>query len=140
MLIEGQVLWLRFRFNNRPGDVSADAHPYIVVGIDDELSIVEIIQCDSLNPDNIFKAYLKENHVIRCFEEVITKDSYARLDNCYKVELGDYLHDYKRTEKTLPKDVFSELSRKYKSHQLLNDVAENKTVFMSKSELIKLNK
>ena len=44
----GQVLSLKIRYNNS-GNVSSVAHPYLVVGVNYELNVVEIAQLDSLN-------------------------------------------------------------------------------------------
>ena len=43
----GQVLSLKIRYNNS-GNVSSVAHPYLVVGVNYELNVVEIAQLDSL--------------------------------------------------------------------------------------------
>ena len=43
----GQVLSLRIRYNNN-GDIAVKKHPYLVVGINNELNTVEIAQLDSL--------------------------------------------------------------------------------------------
>ena len=76
-LFIGQVLALRIRFNNN-GDVATRMHPYIVVGIDEALSIVEVAQLDTLAGKE-YKAMMKSNKIIYCdepFETVIDKDSY----------------------------------------------------------------
>ena len=43
----GQTLTLYTRFDNQ-GTISDDAHPHIVIEINDELNIVEVAQIDSL--------------------------------------------------------------------------------------------
>lgn len=140
MLKEGQVLWLKFRFNNRPGDISTTVHPYVVVNIDLELSSVELIQCDSIK-GKLHKAYMKQNMFIDATNEtVFNEHGFAQLDNCFMVEYNEvFLETFRRTEDTMTPDAFKELKRKYQEYQMLNQVYENNIVFLSTKELEKIN-
>lgn len=139
MLREGQVIWFKFRFNNRPGDVSDSVHPYIVIDIDEILETVEIVQLDSIDA-KLHKAYLKENKFVSASDEaVLDKDGFAQLDNCFKVENSADLDQYRRTEETLSKEVFRELKQEYMSYQMQNYISENKTVYLSAKEVNKIN-
>lgn len=139
MLREGQVIWLKFKFNNRPGDVSGAVHPYIVIDIDEVLETVEIVQLDSIEA-KLHKAYLKENKFISARGEmVLDKDGFAQLDNCFKVENSADLDQYRRTEETLSKEVFHDLKHEYMLYQMQNYISENKTVYLSAKEVKKIN-
>lgn len=61
-LVVGQVLSLKIRFNNQ-GDTAARPHPYLVVGVDEELGTIEIAQLDSLKGKE-YKAAMRSNKTI----------------------------------------------------------------------------
>ena len=88
----GQVLSLKIRFNNT-GQTAKVKHPYLIVGVDAELSTIELAQLDSLAGKE-YKAAMKSNKVVYCddpVETVIDKDSYIQMDNILKIELYDGL-------------------------------------------------
>jgi hypothetical protein len=101
----GQVVSLRIRFNNR-GDIAKSKHPYLVVGIDEELGTVEIAQLDSLKGKE-YKSAFKSNKTIFCSdptETVIDKDSYIQLDNTIRIEDFNGISTYRRQPDKLSKD------------------------------------
>lgn len=132
----GQVLVLKIRFNNE-GVISKTAHPYLIVGIDEELNTVEIAQLDSLAGKE-FKAAMKSNHVIfwdEPPETVIDKDSYMQMDNTLKIELYEGLKAYRRQMEKLSPDKLSKALLKYYRYHETHEIDENKQVYMSKNEL-----
>lgn len=87
-LVIGQVLSLKIRFNNN-GDISRKKHPYLIVGIDEILGVVEIAQLDTLYGKE-YKAIYTSNKVIyfdNPIETVIDKDSYVQLDNSFQIRI-----------------------------------------------------
>lgn len=60
----GQVLSLKIRYNNT-GTVATTRHPYLIVGVDDVLDVVEIAPIDSLAGKE-FKAAMKSNKTVFC--------------------------------------------------------------------------
>ena len=139
MLKEGQVLWMRFRFNNVPGEISETVHPYIVVDIDKQLKKVELIQGDSLK-DKYYLLAKEENVLLRADNETVFYEyGYAQLDNCFMVEYSEGLEKYKQTDATMSKMAFEELKRRYQVYQMSHNIFDNKTVFMRFDELEEIN-
>lgn len=132
----GQVLSLRIRFNNN-GTIAERKHPYLVVGIDEELKTVEIAQLDSLKGKE-YKAAMRCNKVVYCDEPqetVIDKDSYVQLDNTIKIELYRELTTYRRQEDKLSVEKLRDVLRAYKKYHEDREIDENKQVYMTRLEL-----
>ena len=139
-IIVGQVLSLKIRFNNN-GVIAPKKHPYLVVEIDKTLGIVEIAQLDTLAGKE-YKAARKSNKVIYCdnpFESVIDKDSYIQLDNSFQIEYFEGLTRYRRQTDTLSECKLAEVLAAYRKYHEENEIDEAKIVFMSKSEILRLN-
>ncbi|MDR0930429.1 MAG: hypothetical protein LBM38_01600 [Clostridiales bacterium] len=138
----GQLLWLKFRFNNS-GDVSNVKHPYVIANIDEQNKTIEIIQLDSIDFNkNAFWAFKKCSCIIDVDnpkETVITKDSFAQLNNRFTIDLYDELNKYRRTKNKLSDDKLHHLLKKYKEYHDNNTVEDNKIVHISKEELENLN-
>ena len=139
-LVIGQVLALRIRFNNN-GDVATRKHPYLVVGIDEALSIVEVAQLDTLAGKE-YKAMMKSNKIIYCdepFKTVIDKDSYIQLDNSFQLEYFEGLLLYRRQADTLSEDKLRAVLTAYRKYHEENEIDEARIVFMSADEILSLN-
>lgn len=137
----GQVLSLKIRYNN-DGLLSSKKHPYLVIGIDKELNVVEIAQMDSLQGKE-FKAARKSNKVIyndNPTETVIDKDSYIQLDNRYRIENCQELLRFRRQTDKLSSDKLSDVLNSYYQYQREHDIDENKNVYIKKNELLNLNR
>ena len=139
-LVVGQVLSMKIRYNNA-GVTATTKHPYLIVGIDTALNVVEIAQIDSLKGKE-FKAAKKSNKTIFCDnpkETVIDKDSYVQLDNTIRVEYFETLSDYRRQSDTLSAGKLSSILRAYKTYHDNNQIDELKNVYMDEHEIASLN-
>lgn len=137
----GQVLSLKIRYNN-DGLISATKHPYLVIGIDKELNVVEIAQLDSLQGKE-FKAARKSNKVIYSdnpTETVIDKDSYIQMDNRFRIENCWELLNFRRQTDKLSSDKLCDVLNSYQQYQKNHDIDENKNVYITKNELLNLNR
>ncbi len=131
----GQVITAKIRFNNS-GLKSPVKHPYLIMGIDMELSTIEIAQIDSLEGKE-YKAAMKSNKVIYCdepIETVIDKDSYIQLDNTFLVELYEGLVKYRRQTDKLSEEKLKDALKSYQLYHLTHHIDENKQVYMGKDE------
>lgn len=140
MLEVGQVLSLRIRFNNS-GSISSKKHPYLIVGVDDVMNVVEIAQMDSLQGKE-YKAAFRSNKTVyydNPLETVIDKDSYVQLDNKFTLELYAGLLQYRRQTDKLSKGKLEDVLHAYRTYQANNELDENKIVYMEKGELEDLN-
>lgn len=135
----GQVIAAKIRFNNS-GLISSARHPYLIVGIDEELRTVEIAQLDSLEGKE-YKAAMRSNKVIYCdepSETVIDKDSYIQLDNTFLVELYEGLAKYRRQPDKLSEEKLIDALKSYQSYHAKYHIDENKQVYMRKEEFERL--
>lgn len=131
----GQVISARIRFNNF-GLKSSSKHPYLIVGIDEELRTVEIAQLDSLQGKE-YKAAMRCNKVIFCdepIETVIDRESYVQLDNTFRVELYDGLTRYRRQTDKLSEEKLKDVLKSYRSYHEVHHIDENKQVYMDRGE------
>lgn len=135
--VVGEILWLRIRFNNNPGDVSAAKHPYVVVQ-KDEAGLLEIAQLDSLKGKE-YKVAFKLNHLVRCAgQTALKKDGFVQMDNSFMID--DYEGLSKYSGGTLTEDLTNDIVKCYQNYQSENEILENKQVYMSKTEIERLNK
>lgn len=136
----GQVLSLKIRYNNT-GTVATTRHPYLIVGVDDVLDVVEIAQIDSLAGKE-FKAAMKSNKTVFCDnpqETVIDKDSYIQLDNSFKIEYFDDLSRYRRQTDKLSLQKLDGVLNSYNAYHETHEIDEIKSVYMDKGEILGLN-
>lgn len=139
-LVIGQVLALKIRFNNN-GDTAQRKHPYLIVSIDEALGFIEVAQIDTLDGKE-YKAMMKSNKIILCdnpYESVIDKDSYIQLDNTFQIAYFESLSNYRRQVDMLSEDKLKEVLASYRKYHEENEIDENKIVFMSESEILRLN-
>ena len=136
----GQVISLKIRFNNS-GVISTTPHPYLIVGIDDELGTVEIAQLDSLRGKE-FKAARRTNKTIFADnpdETVIDKDSYVQLDNTLKIENFSGLVRFRRQEDKLSQKKLEDVLAAYRRYHDTHEIDEDKNVYMDRVEILELN-
>lgn len=136
----GQVLSMKIRFNNT-GKIATSNHPYLVVGIDENLNTIEIAQLDSLLGKES-KAAKRSNKTIFCDdpqETVIDKDSYIQLDNTIKIEKHLGLNQFRRQRDKLSSDKLVEIITVYYEYHKKNEIDENKQVYIDQEELASLN-
>jgi len=135
----GQVLWMRFKFNNS-GDVSQSVHPYLIVDVDTDNNVCEIAQLDSAE-GKMHKVLMRTNKLVQCrnpLETAITKDGFAQLDNTYRVELHEGLDNFKRTEDVISKIRLEGIIKAYRKYHEENEIDEDKNVYLTYAELIRI--
>lgn len=135
-----QVLWLIMPFNNS-GNVSRAQHPYLVIDVDDTLKVCSLVQLDSLEGKS-HKVLMKSNKLVmhtNPSETVISKASFAQLDNTMQVELFDGLSSFRRTTDKLSGQKYDAVLRAYRQYRDENEIDENKIVYVDKERLIELN-
>ena len=136
----GQVLSLKIRYNNS-GTISTSNHPYLVVGVDFALGVIEIAQIDSLAGKE-YKAAMKCNKTIFCDdpqEVVIDKDSFVQLDNTFRVENISELVRFRRQKDKLSEVKLSEVLTAYREYHESRTIEENEIVYMDRAEILALN-
>lgn len=136
----GQVITLKIRYNNQ-GDTAERAHPYLIVGIDEEMGIIEIAQLDSLKGKE-FKAARRTNKTIFCddpAETVIDRDSYIQLDNSFRLENHQGLLRFRRQEDKLSCEKLEDVLSAYRAYHEMNEIDEDKIVYMDANEIRRLN-
>lgn len=139
MLEKGHVLWLRVRFNNSDA-VAATKHPCLIVDVDNEHGVIEVAHMDSCAGKARFKLISNSNMIICCENEtVISKTSYAQLDNTFKIEKSDILEAYRVTEDKLSSEKLDLVINAYKAYHVNYEIDEDKIVYMSKEEILLLN-
>ena len=138
-LEQGQVLWMKIRFNNT-GDTASYEHPYLILEIDQQMGTVEVAQIDSVEHKSRFKLISRTNKLISCAgETVLYKDSYAQLDNTFKLENCPELKNYRRCPDKLTPAKLQEVLTAYRAYHYQHTIDANKSVYMDKAEILALN-
>lgn len=132
----GQVLSLKIRYNNS-GNVASVAHPYLVVGVNNELNVVEIAQLDSLKGKEwkAFKWGNKPIYATNPKETVIDKDSYVQMDNTFLLENYSGLERYRRQEDKLSEKRLNDVVAAYRKYHETHQIDEDKQVYITRTEL-----
>ncbi len=141
MIENGQVLSLKVRFNNS-GDVANVAHPVLVMDVNKEKKIIEVAHIDSITKEKEWKALLKSNVRIKNTnpdETVIDKDSFVQVDNIIQLEYFKELENKRRQFDKLSDIKFQKVLNRYNMYKNNNLIDDNKKVYMSKEEILKLN-
>jgi ribosomal protein L24 len=141
MIEKGQVLSLKVRFNNS-GDVANVAHPVLVMDVNKEKKIIEVAHIDSITKEKEWKALLKSNVRIKNTnpdETVIDKDSFVQVDNIIQLEYFKELENKRRQFDKLSDIKFQKVLNRYNMYKNNNLIDDNKKVYMSKEEILKLN-
>ena len=142
MIKKGQVISLKIRFNNS-GTVASVPHPLLVLDVNKEKNIIEVAHIDSITEDKKWKALLKSNVVIKKTgpnETVIDKDSFVQVDNIIQLENFSKLELKRRQIDKLSEEKFNKVYKRYNEYKNNEWIDDNKKVFMSKEEIISLNK
>ena len=135
-----QVLWLKMPFNNS-GGVSLVEHPYLVIDVDQTLNVCTLVQFDSID-GKAHKVLMKSNKLVMNTgpaETVISKPSFAQLDNTMQVELFEGLAAYLRTTDKLSRAKFETVVKAYKRYREENKIDEDKIVYVDRDQLAGLN-
>ncbi len=145
----GEILHIKMRFNNT-GAISKTRHPYIIFKVDGKNSVLEIIQLDSIKPKNIKRLlhYKTRSGISPTFivpvsnpqETVICKDSFAQLDNKFTIENFVGIEKFRRDTDKLSDKKLQSLFAKYKEYHRQEFIDENKQVYITKEELLSLNR
>lgn len=141
MIEIGQVLSLKIRFNNS-GVVANQAHPVLVVNVDEEKNILEIAHIDSITEEKKWKTLLKSNVTIKKDnppETVIDKDSFVQIDNIIQLELFPELVKKRRQTEKLSEIKLKKVLDRYNNYQKNEWIDDDKKVFMTKEEIMSLN-
>ncbi len=136
-LIVGQVLWLKIRYQKEK--ISNIKHPLLIAKINKKT--IELIAIDKIK-DQLYNLYYPFNKYISCtnpIEKVISKDSYAQLNNKILIEYFEDLKKYRKTLKTLSKNKLKELLKDYFEYQKNTIIKEERKVYIKKEELKELN-
>ena len=136
----GQVLSMKIRFNNN-GDISTKNHPYLVVGVNDDMNVVEVVQIDSLQGKE-YKGFYKSNKILyqtNPIEAVIDKDSFVQLDNKIKIENFNELEQFRQQPNKLSPIKLADILSAYRFYHQTYEIDEMKNVYMDKSEILEIN-
>ena len=135
----GQILWLKVRYKT---NVTAEiAHPMLVAIINIEEDKIEVIAIDKAK-DKMYQLYSEANYFIDSEnpkEKVIYVDSYAQLNNTLTIEYFPEIINFRRTKEKLSKQKLANLVNAYKEYHRINSIPNERQVYMSKAEIIKLN-
>lgn len=141
MIEIGQVLSLKIRFNNS-GAVANEAHPVLVVNVDNEKNILEIAHIDSITEEKKWKTLLKGNVTIKKDnppETVIDKDSFVQIDNIIQLEMFPELIRKRRQTDKLSSGKLNKVLVRYNDYHKNEWIDDDKKVFMTKEEVLSLN-
>ena len=136
-LIVGQVLWLKIRYQKEK--ISNIKHPLLIAKINKKT--IELIAIDKIK-GQLYNLYYPFNKYISCtnpIEKVISKDSYAQLNNKIIIENFESLKKYRKTINTLSKNKLKELLNDYFEYQKNTIIKEERKVYIKKEELKELN-
>lgn len=136
-LIVGQVLWLKIRYQKEK--ISNIKHPLLIAKINKKT--IELIAIDKIK-DQLYNLYYPFNKYISCtnpIEKVISKDSYAQLNNKIIIENFESLKNYRKTINTLSKSKLNELLKDYFEYQKKYIIKNERKVYIKKEELKELN-
>ena len=135
----GQVLWLNVRYQTNI--VSAVPHPMLVAISNIEDNNIEVIAIDKAK-DKLHQLFSEANFFLSCDspkEKVIYVDSYAQLNNSLTIEYFPELIKYRKTTEKLSKIKLNELLEEYNRYHKNNIIPDERIVYMTKEEILKLN-
>ena len=136
----GQVLWLKVRYQT--DIVSKVPHPMLVAIIDIDEDKIEVIAIDKAR-DKIAQLYNEANYFLDSEnpkEKVIHVDSYAQLNNTLTIEYFPEIIKYRKTKAKLSPEKLEDLIKEYNEYHRKNFIPDVRKVYMSKEEIIELNK
>ncbi len=134
----GQVLWLKVRYQKNI--ISDTVHPMLISKIQDDF--IEVIALDKVagRMQNLYYPYNYYIDSDNPKESVIYEDSYAQLNTKLTIQKFEGLKLFRKTEDCLSKTKLEELLMEYKEYQEENIVRKERIIYMSKEEVLKLNK
>lgn len=136
----GQVLWLNVRYKTNV--ISKVPHPMLVAIANIEDNIIEVIAIDKAK-EKIYQLFNEANLFINSDnpkEKAILVDSYAQLNNSLKIEYFPELVKFRKTKAKLSQKKLNELLDEYKKYHENNIIPPERIVYMSKEEILKMNK
>jgi len=136
----GQVLWLKVRYKTEV--VAKVAHPMLAAIIDIENDRIEVIAIDKAR-DKISQLYNEANYFLDCDnpkEKVIFVDSYAQLNNTLTIEYFPEIIQFRKTQAKLSPEKLKDLIQEYKEYHENNSIPKERTIYMTKKEILELNK
>ena len=136
----GQVLWLNVRYQT--DIISKVPHPMLVAIANIEDNNIEVIAIDKAK-NKLHQLFSEANFFINSDdpkEKVIQVDSYAQLNNSLTIEYFPELVKFRRNKAKLSKNKLDELLEEYNKYHSNNIIPDERIVYMSKEDILKLNK
>lgn len=102
---------------------------------------IEVIALDK-TAGKLHQLFHKYNYYINSSnpkESVIFEDSYAQLNTKLTIELTEELIKARKTVNKLSQDKLQDLIETYNDYQKYNKIDDDRIVYMSSTELLKLN-
>lgn len=133
----GQVLWLNVKYQKNVE--SKVEHPMLICRV--EKKTIEVIALDK-TAGKLHQLFHKYNYFINCLnpkESVIFEDSYAQLNTKLTIELTEELIKARKTVNKLSQDKLQDLIETYNDYQKYNKIDNDRIVYMSSVETLKLN-
>lgn len=133
----GQVLWLNVKYQKNVE--SKVEHPMLICRV--EKKFIEVIALDK-TAGKLHQLFHKYNYFINCLnpkESVIFEDSYAQLNTKLTIELTEELIKARKTVNKLSQDKLQDLIETYNDYQKYNKIDDDRIVYMSSVEILKLN-
>ncbi len=133
----GQVLWLNVKYQKNVE--SKEKHPMLICRV--EKKTIEVIALDK-TAGKLHQLFHKYNYYINSSnpkESVIFEDSYAQLNTKLTIELTEELIKARKTVNKLSQDKLQDLIETYNDYQKYNKIDDDRIVYMSSTELLKLN-
>lgn len=133
----GQVLWLNVKYQKNVE--SKVEHPMLICRV--EKKFIEVIALDK-TAGKLHQLFHKYNYYINSSnpkESVIFEDSYAQLNTKLTIELTEELIKARKTVNKLSQDKLQDLIETYNDYQKYNKIDDDRIVYMSSVEILKLN-
>lgn len=133
----GQVLWLNVKYQKNVE--SKVEHTMLICRV--EKKTIEVIALDK-TAGKLHQLFHKYNYYINSSnpkESVIFEDSYAQLNTKLTIELTEELIKARKTVNKLSQDKLQDLIETYNDYQKYNKIDDDRIVYMSSTELLKLN-
>lgn len=118
---------------------SKEKHPMLICRV--EKKTIEVIALDK-TAGKLHQLFHKYNYYINSSnpkESVIFEDSYAQLNTKLTIELTEELIKARKTVNKLSQDKLQDLIQTYNDYQKYNKIDDDRIVYMSSTELLKLN-
>lgn len=130
----GQVLWLNVKYQKNVE--SKVEHPMLICRVEKKTIALD------KTAGKLHQLFHKYNYYINSSnpkESVIFEDSYAQLNTKLTIELTEELIKARKTVNKLSQDKLQDLIETYNDYQKYNKIDDDRIVYMSSTELLKLN-